>query len=457
MPFLNRLATGNHERLAEAFDYQYRHDAIGHKLHVGAGLFLCFFAGWPITWLEVLAGPVYFYGLIRVLNTWRVWAVFWTRALILLIVLWAAWQALTLAWSPNPSEGLNDLGKLRFLAAAWLLWPVMDRRPWLIAALAAGFLCGNAAQLADALAANLGVTWFDWRRPADRHSGWWDPAVAGSLLVGALGLHLPAAFMGGGRTRVMAIAAACVTAAGLLATGTRSGWVAAAALTAITAGVAGVRAVRGGAHRGLTRRAWIVAPCALGAIVGAAALVWPFVGAGVSRRIDEARGEVSRAWSGGDYSTFTGQRILMAKLAIAATAENPVRGVGAGGYRVWTTQRRRAAPVGESPQALARPFPHAHNSLLHAAATSGIAGAILSALVMLVALRGALAREQLAPAGLGSYAAGPGFALLGLALVSAFDTLYVNAQTAALLGILFSMSLLPPPRLPGTAPASPPR
>lgn len=444
MRFFHRLATGNHERLAAAFASQYRHDALGHMLHVGAGLMLCFFAGWPITWLEILAGPVYIYGLVRVLNTWRVWAVFWTRPLILCVVAWAAWQVLSLAWSPDPHEGLNDLGKLRFFVAAWLLWPVMDRRAWLIGALAAGFVCGNASQLVDAFAARHGVSWLDWQRPADRHSGWWDPAVAGSLLVGALGLHLPAAIMGRGRTRALAVAGACITGAGLLATGTRGGWIAGAGLVAITGAVALIRAWRGGAGA-RSKRAVLVA---LGVVVIAAGVAWVFVGAGVARRVGEAREEIARAWSGGDYSTFTGQRIRMAKLAIAAMVEHPVRGVGAGGYSRWTTERRRAAPEGETPESLARPAPHAHNTLLHAGATSGIPGVLLSALVMLVAIRGALAREQLGAAGVGSYAAGPGFALLGLALVSAFDTLYVNAQTAALLGVLFSMSLLPAPRSP---------
>jgi hypothetical protein len=46
------------------------------------------------------------------------------------------------------------------------------------------------------------------------------------------------------------------------------------------------------------------------------------------------------------------------------------------------------------------------------------------------------------------YAQGPAFGLVGLGLVSVFDTVHVNMQTAAMLGILIALCL---PRRPAEA------
>jgi O-antigen ligase len=86
---------------------------------------------------------------------------------------------------------------------------------------------------------------------------------------------------------------------------------------------------------------------------------------------------------------------------------------------------------------------HAHNALLHIAATTGTVGVLLAIAIVLVSLRGAF--SELGPSGSSGYAAGPGFALLGLLLVSAFDPVHLNAQTGALLGTLMAMSLVSRP------------
>ncbi len=415
-----------------------------------------------MTSLEFAAVPLYLYGLLRLTNTWRIFLVQLTRPLVLLVLAWCAWNLVSLCWSVDRADGLNDLSKARFLGTAAALWWVMDHRRWLIGALAAGFLLGNAAQFADLAATQMGLGWFDWHQPEDRYSGWWKPAVAGSLLVGALGLHLPAAFMGAGRTRWIAAACAVVTALGLLATGTRGAWIAGAALVVLTGAVGVFRAVGRRAHErngaapgsagegGRRIGGWWRAGIAIGAILVLLAggyTGWRSVGPSVTRRFELARDELRAAWRG-DYSSFTGQRLLMSELALEAFVKHPLGGVGVGGYQAWTTERRRADPRPESAEARARPFPHAHNTLLHAAATTGAPGLVLSILIIAVALRGALSREQLGPEGLGSYAAGPGFAMIGLLLVSMFDSVQVNAPTVALITTLFVMSLLPPPRTP---------
>ena len=48
--------------------------------------------------------------------------------------------------------------------------------------------------------------------------------------------------------------------------------------------------------------------------------------------------------------------------------------------------------------------------------------------------------------GMGSYAAGPAFALLGLLLAGLFDPVQLNAQTAALMATLMGLCLVSRPR-----------
>jgi hypothetical protein len=47
--------------------------------------------------------------------------------------------------------------------------------------------------------------------------------------------------------------------------------------------------------------------------------------------------------------------------------------------------------------------------------------------------------------GLGTYDAGPGFALVGMLLVTPFDVVYVNSPPSALMGVLLALSMWPRP------------
>lgn len=440
------LALRTSHRVQAAFDYQYRHDAIGHRLHVVFALVWCFFLAWPTTWVELAALPLYAFGLIRVLNVWRTWPSVLLSPPLILLYAWAAWNLLSLAWSADPRQGLEELGRLRFAAVVWMLWPVIDRRTWFIWTVAAGFLAGNLVQAAHLAGAWLDIPALQWGRLPDRYSAWWDPVVGGTLLVGALGLHLPAALMGRGRERLVAAAGAAATALAVLATGTRGAWIAAAALIALASAVALIRALRAG--RTPSRRASLFALGALALVLLAGGLL---VGPSVARRATEAWTEVTAALRG-DYSSYTGARVLMNRLAIKAWAQHPVRGVGAGGYRDWVDREIDSWPTdGPRPPSHA----HAHSTPLHVAATTGTVGLLIAAAFLAVTLAGALARDQLSPQweprALGSYAAGPAFALIGLALAGLFDVIHVNAQTAALLFTLVALSILPRPRPPQAA------
>jgi hypothetical protein len=435
-----------HIRSPEAVEWtflrQHRDDRVGHTIHVGLGLLWCVAVGSPTSVVELAAAPLYAFGLWRVRHVWRTWPAVLLSPQCLWLYAWAGWAAVTLAWSPDRRQGLEELGRLRFVGVMWMLWPVMDRRSWLIAGLAAGFIVGNVVQAGHVAGHFLDIGVLDWGRFADRYSGWWDPVVGGSLLCGALGLHIPAAMWGRGRERRLAAAGAAATVLGIAATGTRGAWVSSALLLAVGGVVGGIRWWRGassGSSRHTGRRAPVSALCI---VLGVAVTAGVVLGPSLARRVHEARNEMAGMVERDDYSTFTGARVLMWSEAIRAVAAHPVGGVGLGGYREWLRTRLAATPPD-------RPRPpthaHAHSTPLHVAATTGLAGLMLAVGFAWVCLSGGLRGCT----GDGGYAAGPGFALLGLLLAGLFDTVHVNAQTVALLFTLAALTVTPRPRPPG--------
>jgi O-antigen ligase len=325
----------------------------------------------------------------------------------------------------------------------------MAHRRALIVALAAGFMVGNLSQAWQVVAVPMG--WPTWVRMPDRISGWWPPAMGGSMLCAALGLHLPAAVMGSGRMRVVGVVGATVTAAGLLATGTRGAWVAGAALTAVALGFGAWRWMVGRDRVGVARFAGVAAVLTVAAAVG-----WLVLREPITRRVVLAREDIAAALERHDYRSDTGARILMATAALRAIRERPVGGVGAGGYQAWAQSRLRAE--GE-PEAAALIHAHAHNAPLHIGATTGLVGLAIWGFIVVVALRGGAvgsgttARASGGPltrgtpewGGWGSYDAAPFFAIVGLGLVGLFDVVQLNTQTVALLGTLLAMCMVSRP------------
>lgn len=404
-----------------AFVRMHERDAIGDRVH----LFLAFVSFacvvGPVSVVEFTVLPLLLFFAIRVINTFPVWIHGFGQPVLLAALALAAWMGIGLLWSPDVAQGAESLASLRWVALVGFVYPVIERRGALIAALALGFLAGNVAQLIgafdgfgiEALGESLG-------RAKGRASGWWDPAVGGSVLAAGLGLHLPAALWGRGRERLIGVSLGGVALAGLVATGTRGGWIAGAALL-VCAGAVSVRRAR---------RPWRAAVCvAAGAlVVGAGA--WFAGGERVSSRVSEARHELSLALEG-DYATWTGARVSMMRGAVRAGVEHPLRGVGTGGFR---------DAMGETPLGL-DDAAHAHNTALHVFAENGVIGVVLLVLFVLAALRGAQVRGAARGASRGGgYHDGPLWALLGLVFVSAFDAVIINTQTAALMGALIALS-----------------
>lgn len=409
---------------------QARHtvDTLGRRAHLVTGCIFCILIATPMSFVEFAGIPVAVTLLIRASVRWRedlwkfclcvfVQPMFWA------LLLWTTWQAVALSWSRDVGLGLEEMGSLRWAWMLLVIYPILDRRRVLIVALACGYLIANGVQALHFVGTLTGWDAVTFGRMPDRISGWWQPVVGGTMLVGALGLHLPAAFMARGRTQVLALAGAVITLLGIIATGSRGPWLAAFALIGIVGACAlwSMPAAR--------RVRVVIIGAIVVAVVGAAA--WFSVGGSVARRAALAQQEITSAIQEKRFDSDTGARLLMWWWSLEAAGEKPVAGVGTGGYAAWVNEHLEDQGIDPRTR---RIHDHAHSTSLHVLATTGGGGLLLGGLVMVIALRGAAQGVSL-----GSYDAGPFFALVGLMLAGMFDPVHVNAQTSALLFMLFAL------------------
>lgn len=401
-----------------AFDRMHTRDAIGDKVHLGFAIFWCTLLFSPQSVMQIAAIPLVVFFLVRVINTFPLWIHGFGQPTILAALALASWMGISLFWSPNRVLGADEIAQLRWIAAGGFLYPVIRHRKFLIYAMLLGYASMMIAQIFDAFDGfgNRTLYKFFWHE-ANRISGWTHPVVAGSMFVAGLGLVLPAALFDQ-RRRVLWIIASILMCVSIFATGSRGAWLAMLPLV-LTILVYGLLTKR------LNTRVLIIA-IALGALALFGALL--LAGANIKERATEARSEITQALAG-EYDSHTGARIRMAQLALDATIEHPIVGVGAGGYKHWASTHDDTDSFIHD---------HAHNTPLQLSATTGLIGALLGALLIVTIIRNAHnGARRYETSGL---ALGPMFAILGLLCVSMTDTVLINTQTAALLGTLAALS-----------------
>ncbi|MFA6045153.1 MAG: O-antigen ligase family protein [Phycisphaerales bacterium] len=454
----------------QRFDYSFRtlwRDEVAKRCYLAAGILLCCCAVGPMTAVEVggLAAAAFFFGCLVI--HYRTLPLLLREPLPYLLILWAAWLALSSTWSLDPHKGWWEFRSLRFSWFVLVLWPLMAQRRHLIFALCAGFLLSNAAQGVLAFIRLEGWTAWDFSKNyPDRNAGWWvHPAICGYMLVAALGLHLPAALWGRARARWFGVAGVVATWAGMFATGTRGAWVGGVVLTLIGLGIAWRRAQRHGNERRRFRRT-----CAGVIGVGLCVVLAGGTSHRVRERVQETAMEVRRVVVEHDLNTWSGSRIRFAQWAIDMIRERPLIGFGAGSFEPWVRCERPdelAASAGVDGQPHIAPM--AHNLWLHAWATLGLPGLVMTIVIAYVVLRGGLrgtgnplrpaskepggdrratkeANQEATQSPWSVYDAGPGLALVGLLLTTPFDVLYVNSPPSALFAVLAGLCLWQRPR-----------
>lgn len=419
--FLRRFADGCYvDQIGcdQAFERMHRRDSIGDRLHLALACFgLMVFFG-PVTISELAFAPLVAFFFVRVINTFPVWVHGFGQPIVLGAIALGCWMMLSLIWSGDPIQGWSEIAELRWFLLVGFMYPVIEKRMILIGALCIGLAIGQLGQFADAFN-GFGIAWLAElvENHHGRIGGWWQPVVGGSMLVAGLGFHLPAALFGNGRTRIIGTLGSASIGIGILATGSRGAWIAAAMLIVICFGF-------GLMTKWMHWKRALVMAVVAGAVVVGGALA---LGDGLTRRIDETKIELNEIVDG-QYDSYTGQRVRMGKVAIAGIKEHPIIGIGAGNYQHWGNQHDPDQGI----------FAHAHNGLLHMWSTLGLIG-----IVIWVAILGIMTRSawRLRKSDLGQlYAIGPFFAIIGLTLASITDVVQLNTQTAALIGILAALS-----------------
>lgn len=450
-------------------DSQFFHHlgAFGYPFHLWLGALWCVLVVGPMATVELGAIAVGVCFVARLPFVWRgLWDALRQPAVILLS-LWCLWGWVLTARSGWSADALHEMSFQRWAYAFVVLWAVMDNRKLLVVGLAVGFALAQLAQLGEFVGYRFGIDGLVWSHPpapdpAARISGWWhQPAIGGAMLVACLGLHLGPALFGRGRVRVIAVVASMATVAALLATGTRGAWVAAAGLVCavlvlgLVAAMMNQRALRGrhGARdadatdtaverskphvHGVVRRLAIIAGVLT--LVGGAIFVVPQTRSRVGLLVTEVRDVLTRD----DLDSDMGGRVLAAKAALDAIAKHPVAGVGPGGFHAHVQQYASEQAIGIAPHRLEK-LKTAHNTLLHTAATQGLVGAVLLYAGLLCAVWGGLRPRTVhgvprLSEHLGTYAAAPAIALLGVVIAGAFESTPVNTSTGALSTVLIAL------------------
>jgi O-antigen ligase len=443
------------EQVQTLFVAQRRGDRVGHAIHLALALGGCFFTGWSTSYAEWCMLPVLICFLVRMTGQHRVLEPLAHDRVVRLWVAWGAWAGLSVLWSygraPGVHEWLNDVQSLRFFALPLVLWPVMDRRNWLIAAVVAGIACGQLSQNVHLATISLHTSWMPYHREMGRITGWWDPAVSGSILCAGLGFWLSAGVFGKTvRARMIGATGSLATLGCIALTGTRGAWIGAALLL----GIACWMLLRRSRSQGFAIGAVAAVALAAGTLgVGA----WMYVAdvkdpstlPGIAQRLRHGVDEVRGALGPHGYESDTGLRIAMWRWGWAALRTHPLFGVGAGGYRPWVQSRteEEAAELHAPAGAIKLVHSHAHSWYVHTFATLGvIGGALLLWLVGTAILAGLRGSHDS-----GLFACGPPMALLGLACAGLFDSITINQQTALLFFVLLALCLPCRPREAGTS------
>ena len=81
------------------------------------------------------------------------WKQMLSQTWVKLLLLWIAWMALSIAWSPDRVQGLNRLGALKFFIWIPMLWPLHKQWRWLFAGFLLSALVLQGIQVAGAFGA----------------------------------------------------------------------------------------------------------------------------------------------------------------------------------------------------------------------------------------------------------------------------------------------------------------
>jgi O-antigen ligase len=409
--------------------YARRRDPIGHNIHtvLAAG----YLSLLPLQTMpkDVAFAVLLAYALIRLPTTWRCYTALIRLPITWLLVAWAGWAALSLAWSADPRQGFDEFGAMRMLLTPVMLWPVLDRMRWLIGAALLGVLAQNIAQALQFLG------WYNIRPEdgeAGRAGGWIHPIQTGTWCMAAICWNLAAVLTTRGGARIASLFLLVIACIGLILSQSRGPWLASGIVVPLTLVVIAIR-------RPESRRI-----AAVLAIVGvlAAAGAWPLAGNVVVSRIQQAWSELDEQrldetpWSG------TAVRLGLWTWAWEIFTDRPLAGAGAGSFRLACAELpsfqetiRRANEL--NPKRVDRiPRDHAHSTYLHTLATLGAVGGVILLATIVLLLRQCLRDPPDHP-----YAMATVFILFGWLIGAQFECSHLNGHVFGLFALLATITI----------------
>ncbi len=303
--------------IEHALRYGREYDWIGHHVATILAmlyLFLIPLATAPKEWAFALLA---IWTVIRIPHTWRSYGALMFMPVVWVATLWMLWLFAGLMWSSDIEQGLGELKVLRVLAIPLLLWPILDRLPWLVLAALAGVLAQNGVQVLQE------IGWISSPDSGEgRLRGLIHPIHSAMWFSAALLWHLSATCSTRGAWRWASVVLMASSLIGLIATGSRGPWIAMAVALPLMMGVVAVR-------RSHSRMPMLIV--AAMAFVGIAG-IWLTSPALIRDRLDDARQEITNAREHQVYWTSTGLRLALWGWAWEVWKTSPIVGVGAGDF-----------------------------------------------------------------------------------------------------------------------------
>jgi len=438
--------------IAAALRHGRIHDGVGHQIHTF--LAMLFLGLLPISTApkDFAFGLLLIWTLIRLPHIWRSFSSLCRQPVVITIVAWAGFFALSMAWSPDAGQGFDEFGAFRVLVIPLLLWPILDRVAWLIGAALLGVFAHNLIQLLQ-VTAILPMTPGD----GDRIRGFVHPGKGGAWCAAAVVWHLFALINARGWFRWVSLVLLIMAGLGLAASGSRGAWLSLAVAMPLALVVTAVR-------RPSARP--VIGAVTMTAILLAIAL-WPMVGTSLKSRVDETVAEAREAREQGVYWSSSGLRIALWGWAVEIFRQYPLAGAGAGGFSVRYAElplfhracegardlslREVAGARLESPtrtdEGRAKKLAerrikymsrdHAHSTYLHTLAQQGVVG-----MALLVCAMGAIVVRAWKDRFDHPYAGAALFVLVSWMVGAQFDCYELNGNQLGLLAVVVA-SVMP--------------
>ncbi len=329
-------------------------DIVGEPAHLIAAIFAMVMETLGTAPASVGFATLCIVGALRVPVLWPIWQRMFAQTWVKLLLVWMLWTAVSLAWSPDLSQGFSRIVVLKYFSWIALLWPLQRYWKWLLGGFLFATLVMQCIQVSGAL---FGATY----KTHTLREGLRHPTMAGMWSAIALMCWLVVAATSGWRTKLLCVPFAILSAFGIMWARQKAPIVALA--LALPIAIVMLRTTATGWVRRMT------APALIG--IGVIMLAWGTAGGDVQARFAAVTSDVQRAVEC-DSEPLADARLAMWSLALQGWQQSPVIGVGLGGYQQATAGMEVDTTVDQI-----HGFATCHSTYLMVLTESGIVGLAL--------------------------------------------------------------------------------